>query len=273
MKIHVYGNKNKPELMLLPGNCLNGQDVFATVIELLRDTYHIICVCYDGFDGNEKTVFTDMETEAKTIEKYIGENYDGKVFAAYGSGLGGSFVAFLAQRGQIKFTHAIIGGADFDHPSKSVAWLESRLFAPSFYKMIHTGVPMSSVAKEMASLPAKDSYVRQLRLMGVGKGGLSYVKKDSVKNQFYSECVTKIMNDIEIEGTLFYYLLAGKMGDEYIKRCRKHFKKIEIVKHPHNQKAEELLFSYPEEWALLIRGITGYAPMLEEENKDTEGQM
>lgn len=273
MKIHVYGNKGKTELMLLPGNCLNGQDVFATVIELLRDTYHIICVCYDGFDGNEKSVFKDMETEAKTIESYIQENYDGKVFAAYGSGLGGSLVAFMAQRGKIVFTHAIIGSTDFDYPSRAVAWLESRLFGPSFYKMIHTGVPMKAVAKDMAGLSAKDSYLRQLRLMGVGRNGLSYVRKESVTNQFYSEWVTRIKDDIEIEGTSFYYVLAGKMGEEYVKRCRKHFKKIEIITHPHNQKAEELLFSYPEEWGMMIRRITGHTIELEKNNKNTEEQM
>lgn len=257
MRIHAYGNKDKPGLMLLPGNCLNGQDNFGEVIDLLRDVYHVICVCYDGFDGNEKTVFQDMETEAKVIEGYIQDNYGGKLHAVYGSSLGGSLAALLVQRRKIHIAHVMIGSTDFDHPSKSVAWLESRLFAPSFYKMIHTGVPMKSVGKEMSALSAKDSYVKLLHMMGVGHGGLSYVKKESVQNQFYSEWVTKIEDGIDVPGTTFYCFYASRMGEEYKKRYRRHFKNVKIVEHEHNRKSEELLISYPEEWAEEIKRITG----------------
>lgn len=257
MRIHVYGNKDKPELMLLPGNCLNGQDNFGEVIDLLRDTYHVICVCYDGFDGNEKTVFKDMLTEAGMLEKYVQENYAGRLHAVYGSSLGGSLAALLMQRKVIHMDHVIIGSTDFDHPSKSVAWLESRLFAPSFYKMIHTGVPLGSVAKEMSALSPRDSYVKLLRMMGVGHGGLQYVKKESVRNQFYSEWVTKIEEGIDVPETAVHCLYAGKMGEEYKKRYRRHFKNPHIIEHEHNQKSEELLISYPEEWVREIKNITG----------------
>lgn len=45
------------------------EEQFCKVIPLLADTYHVLCVSYDGFDKTEETEFTTMleETEKSRI--------------------------------------------------------------------------------------------------------------------------------------------------------------------------------------------------------------
>ena len=44
------------------------------VKEELEKHYHLICVNYDGFDGDSSVPFPDMITVTEKIEKYIQEN-------------------------------------------------------------------------------------------------------------------------------------------------------------------------------------------------------
>ncbi len=59
-----------------------------------------------------------MTNETEKIETYIKEKYDGKIFAAYGCSLGGSFVSLLVSRKNIHIDHAIIGSSDMDNQIK-----------------------------------------------------------------------------------------------------------------------------------------------------------
>lgn len=78
------------------------------MIPLLEGSFYVVCVSYDGFDETEDTVFPDMITETKKIEKYIQKKFDGHTRAAYGCSLGGSFVGLLVQRKKIHIDHGIL---------------------------------------------------------------------------------------------------------------------------------------------------------------------
>lgn len=81
--------------MLLPGTCCHWKLNFGEVIPLLEDEFHVICVSYDGFDETEHNVFSDMKHQTIKIENYIQKNYAGRIHAAYGCSLGGSFVGLM----------------------------------------------------------------------------------------------------------------------------------------------------------------------------------
>ena len=55
-----------------------------------------------------------MIEETAKIEEYIKEHYGGKICAAYGCSLGGSFVGLMAARGVIHMDYGILGGSDLD---------------------------------------------------------------------------------------------------------------------------------------------------------------
>ena len=83
MQFDEMGNRSGKTLMLLPGTACDYQTNFATVLERLGEKYHLICVNYDGFDGSD-LVFPDMITITEKIEKYIKDNYGGKIDGDFG---------------------------------------------------------------------------------------------------------------------------------------------------------------------------------------------
>ena len=69
MKFYSFGKATAPVIMLLPGTCCHWKSNFAKVIPLLADTYHVLCVSYDGFDKTEETEFTTMLEETEKIRE------------------------------------------------------------------------------------------------------------------------------------------------------------------------------------------------------------
>ena len=129
MQFDELGFESGKTLMLLPGTCCDYQTNFANVLPQLAEKYHLICVNYDGFDGSD-TVFPDMISVTKKIEKYIKENHAGKVDGAIGSSLGSSFVGQLVQRRNIHIDHAIFGSPDLDQSGVLAAKLQAMLVVP-----------------------------------------------------------------------------------------------------------------------------------------------
>ena len=129
MQFDEMGNKSGKALMLLPGTACDYQTNFSTVLDRLGEKYHLICVNYDGFDGSG-SIFPDMITVTKKIEKYILDNFDGHLDGAIGSSLGSSFLGQLIQRENIHIDHRIFGSPDLDQSGKFSAWLQSKLVVP-----------------------------------------------------------------------------------------------------------------------------------------------
>lgn len=247
MKFYCFGKREDPVIMLFPGTCCHWKDNFGAVIPLLQECFHVICVSYDGFDETEKTIFPDMLTETKLIERYITEKQDGKIFAAYGCSLGGSFVGLLIQRGNIHIEHGIIGSSDLDESGVIATKLQASIVAPIMAKMLHTGVLPKFMQKRLDKQSDEDkAYTRKmLEMMGIGEKK-DHISKNSIYNQFYSDLVTPLENDIHADGTMVHIFYALKMGDKYEERYKKHFRDPHIAAH--DLRHEELLIRYPEKW-------------------------
>ena len=95
MKIYTFGAADAPVLLLLPGTCCHWKSNFGAVIPLLADSFRVLCVSYDGFDETEQTEFSTMLEETEKIEAYLKTHCGGRIRAAYGCSLGGSFVGLL----------------------------------------------------------------------------------------------------------------------------------------------------------------------------------
>lgn len=112
MKFYEFGKQDNPAHLLLPGTCSHWKNNFGHVIKLLQYTFLVVCVSYDGFDETEQVVFPDMITETEKIESYLSKRFAGKIHAAYGCSMGGSFVGHLLQRKRIQMEHGILGSSD-----------------------------------------------------------------------------------------------------------------------------------------------------------------
>ena len=148
MKFYESGDSSKPVIFLFPGTCCLYSS-FDHILDRLHSYFYTVTVSYDGFDPNEKTEFYSMEDECEKIELEIKKKYGGRIKAAYGCSLGGSFVSLLIQRKRIHIDHGIIGSSDMDEAGRLVAKIKSSMVVPFMYKMIHTGALPKFMQKKL----------------------------------------------------------------------------------------------------------------------------
>ena len=253
MNVYSFGAENAPVLLLLPGTCCHWKGNFEKVIPLLTDSYHVLCVSYDGFDETERTEFPSMLDETAKIEAYIRETCGGQIQAAYGCSLGGSFVGLLAARRNIHMDYGILGSSDLDQASPFAAKLQTDLLLPLIYPLIRDGQFKNRfLQKRLQKRTAEmGGYVQAF--MDMLGGARPYVSMQSCKNQFYSDLVTPLPDKIDGPGTEIHIFYALKMGEKYRARYERHF--AHPVIHEQNLLHEELLACYPERWAALVKGI------------------
>ena len=170
MKFYTFGKEDLPAILLLPGTCCHWKLNFGEVIQLLERDFHMVCASYDGFDETEDTIFPDMLLETERIESYIREHYNGRICAAYGCSLGGSFVGLLVQRGNIHIDHAILGSSDLDQDVPWKAKLKCKIAIPLLHRIVSTGeypkVLQGLIEKKRTPYGDMEIFVEELKAEG-----------------------------------------------------------------------------------------------------------
>ena len=200
MTFEEMGNMQGKTLMLLPGTCCDWQTNFGSVVDDLAQKYCLICVNYDGFDGSD-LIFPDVITVTEKIEKYIADNYGGRLDGALGSSLGGTFVGQLIQRENVHVDHGIFGSSDLDQSGIVAAKLQSMLVTP-----LLTGVTKSEKKKQKTKKMMMDAFEMS----------------EEVADKFV------LKDGIDVKGTTAHFIYASKMGEKYKKRYLKYFKNPDI---------------------------------------------
>lgn len=237
------GNMQGKTLMLLPGTCCNYENNFMKVIDRLAEKYHLICVNYDGFDGSG-SVFSDMISVTEKIEKYIIENHGGRIDGALGSSLGGSFVGQLIQRGNVHIDHGIFGSCDLDQSGRLSAKLQSVLILPFL-----TGCQKSEKKKNKTKNMLMKLFEMDEEYASMFVKVFSGFDTESIKNEYYSDLITHLRDDIYVEGTKVHFIYAKKMGEKYKKRYLRYFRDPDIREF--DMQHEQWLFG-GEEYALPV---------------------
>ena len=257
MKFYEFGDPDKPVIVLLPGTCCHWKANFREVIPLLERSFFVVCVSYDGFDETERNIFPDMLTETEKIERYINECFGGKICAAYGCSMGGSFVGMLVQRGNIHIDHAILGSSDLDQEDGFSAKFKAWLIGKVLFGMFKKGKLPKFMEKRLGKKPAgeRQYYDKMLDMFGMNNTRMAFVTRESIQNQFYSDLVTPLENNISTPDTTVHIFYAEKMGEKYLERYNRHFKDPDIRRH--NMQHEELLICFPEQWAEEVEKCCG----------------
>ena len=252
MKFYCFGAESAPVILLLPGTCCYWKLNFGEVIPLLEQDFYVVCASYDGFDETEDTIFPDMLTETEKIEYYIKTHFGGHIHAAYGCSLGGSFVGLLLQRRNIHIDHAILGSSDLDQDSVWKAKIKCAVAIPLLHKIVSTGEYPKALRglMEKKRTPYRDKF---MEMFGIGNGGLPFMKRESVYNQFYSDLITPLEEGICVPCTTVHCFYAAKMGEKYLHRYQKHFRNPVI--HHFDMEHEELLVLHPEQWAKEVKAV------------------
>ena len=222
MQFDEMGNKSGKTLMLLPGTACDYQTNFAAVLDRLGAKYHLICVNYDGFDDSD-SVFPDMITVTEKIEKYITKHFSGKIDGAIGSSLGSSFVGQLIQRENIHIDHGIFGSPDLDQSGRFSAWLQSKLVVP-----LLTSFTKSEKKKTKSKEKLKAAFEMNDETADRFIGCFAKFDPVSIKNEYYTDLLTWLREDIHVEHTRVHFIYAKKMGEKYLKRYKKYFRDPDI---------------------------------------------
>lgn len=256
MNVHEFGEKENPVLMLFPGTMCYWRGNFSPVIEKLSKKFLVSIVAYTGFDDTDTENYTTVEDELEKIESFVKENYNGQICAAYGCSLGGTFVAHLVDRHNIHMQYGIIGSSDMDQAGKWKASFMAALMVKVTYHFIHTGQYHSKLMQKRfkQQMEDPDPYNRAFVAMtGRDKYDMSFITKKSLKNQFQSDLITPLPEQIDNGETQVHVFYAQKMGEKYLERYRKYFKNPII--HEQDMRHEEFLGVYPDDWCALIEKI------------------
>ena len=222
MQFDVMGNADGKTIMLLPGTACNYQMNFGSVLEDLGSRYRLICVNYDGFDGSG-SIFPDMLTVTEKIERYIRENENGRLDGAIGSSLGSSFVGQLIQRQNVHLDHGIFGSPDLDQSGKLSAWLQSKLVVP-----LLTSFTGSEKKREKSKNLLKKTFEMTDETADRFMNCFASFSPESIKNEYYTDLLTWLDEDIHVEHTKVHFIYAKKMGEKYLKRYKRYFRDPEI---------------------------------------------
>ncbi len=217
MQYEEIGNMTGKTMMLLPGTCCDWQTNFGNVIPKLSEKYHLICVNYDGFDGGYD-IFPDMITVTEKIEKYVKEKHGGSLDGAIGSSLGSSFVGQLVQRRNIHIDHAIFGSPDLDQSGRLSAKIQSKLVVPLLTSFTKNEKKRKKTRDKLKNFFLMDDETADKFMECFAK-----FNPESIKNEYYTDLITYLDEDIDVEHTKAHFIYANKMGEKYLKRYRKYF--------------------------------------------------
>lgn len=222
MQFDEMGKMDGKTLMLLPGTACDYQTNFCRVLDSLAEKYHLICVNYDGFDGGDE-IFPDMITVTEKIEKYIIEKYGGRIDGALGSSLGSTFVGQLIQRRNVHIDHGIFGSPDLDQSGRFAAWLQSKLVVP-----LLTSFTKSEKKQKKTREKLKNMFLMNDEFADKIMNCFAQFDPKSIRNEYYTDLLTYLEDDIHVEHTRAHFIYANKMGKKYLKRYKKYFRDPDI---------------------------------------------
>lgn len=234
MQFDEMGKMDGKTLMLLPGTCCDYQTNFYNVLDKLAEKYHLICVNYDGFDGGDE-IFPDIITVTEKIEKYIKDNHDGRLEGAIGSSLGSTFVGQLIQRRNVHIDHGIFGSPDLDQSGRFVAWLQSKLVVP-----LLTSFTKGEKKQKKTKKLLKETFLMSDEVADQFMQCFAKFKPESIRNEYYTDLLTYLDDDINVPHTRAHFIYANKMGEKYLKRYKKYFHDPDIREY--DMQHEQWLF-------------------------------
>jgi hypothetical protein len=159
-----------------------------------------------------------MITVTEKIEEYIIKHHNGRLDAALGSSLGSSFVGQLIQRKKVHIDHGIFGSPDLDQSGKISAKLQSMLVVP-----LLTSFTKNEKKQRKTKEKLKDFFLMDDEAADKFMACFSKFDPRSIKNEYYTDLLTYLEDDINVEHTKAHFIYANKMGEKYLKRYKKYF--------------------------------------------------
>ena len=138
-------------------------------------------------------------------------------------------------RENVHVDHGIFGSSDLDQSGVLAAKLQAALVTP-----LLTGVTKSEKKKQKTKKMMMDSFEMSDEVANSFIEAFSKFDVRSIKNEYYTDLLTHLKDDIHVEGTTAHFIYAKKMGEKYLKRYLKYFRYPDIREF--NMQHEQWLF-------------------------------
>ena len=93
-------------------------------------------------------------------------------------------------------------------------------------------------------------------------GCVAKFSPESIKNEYYTDLLTWLKEDIHVENTKVHFIYANKMGEKYLKRYKKYFRDPDIREF--NMQHEQWLFGSEQYTVPVLKAIDEFMGTAEE---------
>lgn len=132
MRIHEFGEKNNPVMLLVHG-VLTPWQIWMPQIEAFQEKYHIYVVALSAHTQEAASEFVSLEAEAREIEETLLAQEIHKVDVLCGLSLGGVISHEIWKRGRLPVDKLILDGA----PLVPFGKLLENIMANNYLSIIH----------------------------------------------------------------------------------------------------------------------------------------
>ena len=116
MEFHEFGKPDGKTILLMHGMLQHWSTEYQ-LLKPLEEHYHLIIPAMDGmYEGSPD--FTSYADQARQIEEYVTEHYDGHLDGVYGASQGGALLTELLARNNIAVDKAVLDGVYVAHQGK-----------------------------------------------------------------------------------------------------------------------------------------------------------
>jgi hypothetical protein len=119
--------------------------------------------------------------------------------------------------------HGIFGSPDLDQSGVLSAKIKSALVVPLLTSFTKSEKKKQKAKKKFVEMFEMDEKTAEMFIES-----FSRFKPESIKNEFYTDLITCLKDDIHVEGTTAHFIYANKMGEKYKKRYLKYFQDPDI---------------------------------------------
>ena len=160
----------------------------------------------------------------------------------------------MIQRKRIHIDHGIFGSPDLDQSGKLFAWLQSKLVVP-----ILTSFTGSEKKQKKTKEKLKKTFLMSDETAEKFMECFAKFSVESIKNEYYTDLLAHLQEDIDVEHTKAHFIYANKMGEKYLKRYKKYFHNPDIREF--DMQHEQWLFGEDEYSLPVLKAIDEFMEM------------
>ena len=223
MNFHIFGDRRNTVVLLIHGVLTPWQMWDKQIADFSR--FHcVVAVALDAHEEDVATEFISIEEEARQIEDYIIENFDGEAHSVVGLSMGGVIAHELWTNRRIKIKKLVLDGA----PLSKAPLIAQKIMTNNYLSIIRKSKKRDPKTLENFKkhfLPERhlDTYLK------IADNMSEQSVRNIVKSAFSRELKTDMPSDVKL------YYLHGTKSNEMLavktaKKIRKYYPEATVYR-------------------------------------------